>query len=528
MYWWVCELKKKAEEKVHKRKKSFAYRLTHLIPRHLQGICLALVVVFLMLVVGGVFRTSQYEKIKSDRSFVAFGSTLGSAFGTSCEVDKSIESILYSGNHRVTAFLTTNKELHCIDSNGIREKVGDNVAGYEVSFYGRVLVYTKLTEDGTYDFFSYNIIGGRTSLIAENVEPYSMAVSPDGRSILYVRIGDDTDGEESVPEGTDAEAENLSRNVMQYVEEKRTLVQCVEKTGNIEKPIYTEIAENAEPIAASDECKIIYYIKDSVLFMNDEPVCDDADYISSMYFNLGLNQVIFGKSGSTWTYGIGEKCMRVLNYDLNSVIVPECAMYESVNRNNVLPVSFVGTKSFVNSVFDIGEKLYVLRSLDGKVHRVTGYYKKVLISKDGRRILYITDDQRLMRVNDVYSSVKYEQICKIAVDDVWTDENIEIIYVKDTEGDLRYLRSNGKANSLNIRKEISDAVYCNKFDQLLFICDGTLYSIKEKPSSKYEIYSEDVVGFQTLPGGTVFFEVENSEDFLYLITGKNKARNLTK
>ncbi len=376
-----------------------------------------------------------------------------------------------------------NDKLYAITEDGT-ERIAKDVEEAYISVYGDSIVYTD--EDGT--GYCYNVKKGEKEKIGKGFSVENSAVSPDGRTILFNKEGDDSlymyeDGEcEKIADGMRAIAvSDNARHIyaVEYMAEP-TLPEGVEKpdTSDYEeydeykkaydeyKEYEAELEELMEEYSEFDPADVaLYYIPKA---KEDKAVKLEKHFNTgaSIYLNGDCSEIVYhntdaetyySKKGSDAERISKEELTPALFYSSDMITVDsKTAMLDG--NGSLLGRSYIkaGTEfslySFADeedmekhtegsAVYYVDKKCNADRiDTDIKVSSVT-------VSDNGRKMYYLDTDGKLY-VSDTKTGDDKERLAKDVITFV-VEDDFSGVYTVDTDGDFCYISDDGEKERID-------------------------------------------------------------------------------
>lgn len=406
-------------------------------------------------------------------------------------IDGRVTYVKHSLDGKTALLGTEDATLYVFTKKGL-VSVDENVKAFKLAADGSAVVYVNEDSELVY----YNVSKKEKKTVTDEIPASvlsSFAVSPDGKSVLYLE-GSDTDS-----------------------------TMCVWTNGKS-----TEIGDGLAPIGLTSKGKLIYYYdteKDSIYVQKNgkDPVKlvnDIKDvYEMSIVFNADHTQVLFSANGWYISDNGKEKVK------LTSSEISKFGNYsDAVNAVSATMGSFYASTSpvieFEKQYFLTEERqlCYINKKLEAVVvaENVSSYKATPSYSA-----VYYTDGDELYRAEGYKKKFK-----KVAddVDKFYITEDGTKCYFINNDDALMYVKKTGKP------KKIADDVYTVTLTHdgyAIFLSDfsiengGTLYSSRN--GSKKKRIAEDVIYFDAEVDGT-YYSVDAGDGLIDVYGTKSKVK----
>ena len=420
--------------------------------------------------------------------------------------------VSFSGN--VAAYLSSYGEEGSdlvVISKGEDHEVDDEVMSFKISNDGSKIIYVKST--GTYnigDLYSYDVSSKKSDKIDEDVYKNYLALSPNGKSIMYLGDVDEDD----------------------YVDEDCTAYLSV--NGNTPK----EVRDNFIPVAITDKGKLQYgfefddgltYDGEFIVYKGKKATEFDANYneIQKLSFSSDMNEVMYSLDNETRISENAKESVKVSKDSYVSILTPYDTKFDYIS-DYYFTVYVFGIDSFKNKVLYGQDLTYIDRKYD--THKIAKDIYNVAISKNGKELIALDDKNNLERIDINKGKSKTKEIAE----DVYTFEvskDLKYVYFLDEDEDLNYIKGNSKAKK--VEKDVSNfTVYKN----MAYIisdsdADGGTLSISKSGREPKEIKEADDQAYEFFGYDEDIYVVLKQDDMtidLYKVSDSGKINRVSK
>lgn len=393
------------------------------------------------------------------------------------------------------------------------------------SLYGDSLVYTctSNSDESLKELYIYFADENKSYLVDENVyinEPLiSYTISPDGRTLVYIKDYDKGTGVGNI---------------------------YISKNGEAGKLIY----ENALPLAVSNDGQEIYYkTANNELYKNDTLLSNQPSfkrYNVQMTFNESYTEfMLLDSDYESYYYRDGE----LIKLEMSAQIQTPSDILTYAYNYGYAQVSVIGIDTFDKSVYMTEDGIFYMDNSGTAFHQMLEKPYEITLSRDGKKMLatYAGSEFYLFEDVEKYDDYSY---CDLNTDDnvltsciamVTNDDlsNIYCIYDTDLIGMIAdnvegKITENG-LYKIDVKggkaKRIDDAdgraIYSEKHNRLYYTVDNSLYSVSSNDIKSLSLgnveglyyWGEDIMAYCDKDGYL--------EDYK-LITGKDKFENFIK
>ncbi|MBQ7354583.1 MAG: hypothetical protein IJW62_03595 [Clostridia bacterium] len=392
----------------------------------------------------------------------------------------SVSSVRTDYNRRYAVFMTEGEysdtddyvygDLYVVQQEKY-VKAADEVKQFVLSPFGSSCFY--VTDDELY----YAMLSDPSKAVKVDSEVTGITcVSPDGKTVVYVKTVEAKDGEE---ENEDAD---------------EPLYECYVSIEGAKGTKYEK--KNAEVIAVSDGGSYVYYSKDDKFYVNDTKLADKEDLSSLLQdyygfmlaFNRDGSQVLYtatNSDGKTKVYisdHAGEKNV-VASGSLGALLTPTgasgfAAIHGFFVYNNTESLAECAVSVFeLDDSGDLETNYYYLPNTLGDSEKISTLKNadNVMMLEDGKTVLYIKSGS-LRMVNIQQPAAAPIEFSGTTEDIVSFDSTMdgECIYVLDEDGELYYV--NNKERLTRIKPDVSN---------FTVTADGRVYFVNEDDDLYY-------------------------------------------
>ncbi len=389
------------------------------------------------------------------------------------EDESGVDQTSYSADRTSMWILTYDENLFYINGTTVTE-VDEDVYSAYMSADGRSLAY--IVEDGS--DHTLKLFNGKESEEIAELEYSSwfnpcVAISPDGKTVLYTTADDDTDECYYYQNG---------------------------KTEKIKKELY--------PLAVSDGGKVSYlYDRDGKLhiYKNLSEKIDSFKYQYTMYFTKDRTAVMYiDDKNNTMVYNSSNKKNIEVDDELFSILTPAYTVFQFDDFDSFLAES------------DGKIYKYTRKGDTYEREKVLSGYNKFKLSADGKTIMF-SDDYELKQIAakpGAKEKTIYGDKEEMGSNTFYASSDLKDVYYAGEDDELFY--NKGK-EIIDDTSDYDDAYMMPSGVLLLVDDDDDLYyTTGGEPKKVADISDVDEV---TIAGGTVFVR---ADDELYISTNGKK------
>ena len=418
------------------------------------------------------------------------------AKGNTKEID-DVDTIKSSGDKTKGVYITDDDStLYYIDNKLKPVKVADEVLSVQMSMTGDYIAYT--TGDGSEyrdcTLYLYDAKKNKSSKIASNVHSGYVCLSPNGKSVAYVKnYESDSDNDLYLSVGG--------------------------KEGN-------KIArEGCLPVAVSDDGKKLFYFKvdeddysyDLQYYNGKESTKIAGDVSSAMYTNKDVSELMYYKDGKTYYFNTKKKeaqrasgsYLRKLGNQTTTGIVNSLSTTYNVD-------------SLTNAFYSADGSIVWLSRDGSETTKVTSKYDDYAVSEDGRTLVYVNKGS-LYKAEKFSANAEPKQLCEDQeAIGIVASSDLSRIYLITEDKELYYYRDKKHVIKISNDLESRWEVAYNETDQRVYFIDNDdLYSAAT--NNKKKKVESDVEEVDS-NGDFVVYSVDDG-DTIYLLT-KNGAKKI--
>ena len=383
-----------------------------------------------------------------------------------------------SMDQAVTVYLAEDDTLWAVTKKGLVE-LGDEVETFQLSADGSTVAYIDVDQS----LYLGSTKTGECEEIAEDA--VSVVLSPNGKTVVYMTYEKD---------------------------------EPVTWLHNAKEPV--ELGESLYPLAVSDGAKYLYCINEkNALVLVDkkgdtEKLCADVDDGNDFLFNKDLSQIIFCAKDK-WYICVkgGEKEKISIDATYLSMLTPRWSQSVTTGYAAIYNVKSLTGRFYYGS----GEIVYLQKNLESE--KVVDEVDTVTVSDDGKRVYFLTDNNRLKYVTASDPDEEVDVAKHVYDYEVLSDGKTVCYYDEDN---ILYVLKGKK--TVEIEEEVF-SIYRTHDDKVLFLAErdqsgnGTLYLIK---GDKAEEISEDVHTVALRPNVTYYWEQTDDMEYdIYAAKGTN-------
>jgi len=288
--------------------------------------------------------------------------------GRTIEVDSGVRTSAVSMDATRLAALTVQNDLYFVD-NGRAQRVAEGVVNFVISNNGSAIAFV----DDNARLVIWETRNGRSRTVESDVISYSIALSPDGRSVGFAVFSDRTEELEGFISINGRNAESIGRNAL--------------------------------PIAISDRGRFVYYVREDrdLLFVRhrgESTRVAPIDEIRELMFNRDFTEVLWSDREATFISARGQSSERVVR---SSGLVPLLPVNTQLVISGAAPV--LGVRTFANMIFYDNSNdaiIFVDRNFEARnLARGVVRAERAVISADGRTVVFLDDRGRLRRMTNM-------------------------------------------------------------------------------------------------------------------------------
>lgn len=388
---------------------------------------------------------------------------------------------------------------------------------------GNTLVYLK--DIKKYDrytsgtLYKYSCSSKKNVWISDDVITDTIALSPDGQSICYVKDFDENTYEfTGYIKNREKSPESFGKNKL-----------CIAISNNAKYIYYAKLdcetdTESLYVKKGNNETKLCRELRDITGF-----------YLNSNYshaiFNSDYSQVIFNSEGKSYICKNAGDKVKLLNYEIDYFILPENTQF-SHKPPCYLDCSVCGVKEFSNIVVrtdnnvfiyinDKNESSIIDNSPKKLIEATEGYTSynitQVFLSRDGKTIFCCDPENRLFKRNldgEISEKINlFDNVTNFVV----SPDNSKLYFV-NTDNELYYVKGSGKPKKLADDVQKSSLCISADGNVAFFLVDylkgsGTLYYSKNG-KNKSRI-ADDVYDVTTTPVGAFYYSEYDNDNRTY-------------
>ena len=490
-----------AETPVETTEEKAGLDIVGLVTKNLKWIVLAAVALILICIIASCAsnkdrytRTEDlsncYEQIDSDLLVTMNGKELST--------EEDISSVRYSDDNSLTVVKTVDGVLYVVKKDKLVE-VDEDIDSYIISTFGDSIAYMKDVEDYVGELFLFNVAKEEAVKVDSEAYEEYYTLSPDGKTIAYV-----------------GNCEIETDEWWGYKEFAGGDV-FVSKNGKDAEKLY----KDAVPVAISDNAKYVYYVEDFMedgkLYVNGEKIVSDIDSVDGVFFNNDLSEMLYEADGDTKYYKAAKNTdVKVKSSGLYSVVVPSDTIFCDMND-----AYYVGIDTFNKTVLKLNAGYYYMYDKGEETEKVSSEASSMLVSEDGKSLLYVEDDD-LVYIKNVTKSREEDVIGEnLDIRRLRASKDLKKIYFVDEDEELFFFKKNDK--SVSIADDVTDIVYSDEFGGVYFIEDEELFYATKNEKSKKSI-AEDVTDVYKSGDKVLYTVDEDDEEVTYIMTGKDKSK----
>lgn len=410
--------------------------------------------------------------------------------------------------------LLTEYQLVILQAKGKTVEVTNEASGRECAFSdnGKGVLYLKDTEpDSSGDCHIGTLMhyfNGKTTAVADEVVDYALCISPNGRTIAYIKYY--SDGE---------------------------FTSYYSVNGGAPR----KLGENLLPLAISDNAKFIYYAK--VYSLDDEDV---VLYVKTSKNNIKLGEIDTGSTHITCLFN-NDYSELIYSFDNKSYITVDGKdkqklgnreMHGMLQRKGAQAKSesfpFLGFRmvysmdTFAGTAMQTSDYEIVYLNNNYEVSKIASDVMQYAVAVDGKTLAYISDGSLYVAKigpDAAENAIEIDSMEDVTEIDISADGSL--LYYINSEDELYCLKGKDFSKSKKIADDVYNAGYCfdgdnsNFFFLVDFIKDsGTLYVSKNGGERKRVAGSTDTA--KLISNGIKTYVYANAEDGLcdlYTIEG---------
>ena len=393
--------------------------------------------------------------------------------GKAKEVEDKVASTCMSIDRKTVCYTTDSGDLYVVRHDLDPVRVAEDIQEARISTDGKFVTYLL---DGA--IFVYDVDKANKVKVASEVARSGWAMSPDGKSILYVK--DEEDGSLYLA-GVGRESE--------------------------------KVASNAEPLVVENGGKHYFFAKKkddgTVLYIGDTREDQKLGTLGRpvLLCNRTGGDILYvdGKD-ATYVYHAGEPgSVKVMGKTRDEVYLNTLTSFSCSSRTQV-----IDTASFKGVLLTAEESLYWINDQYEAV-KVTSRCGQYMLSEDGGTVLYIAND-RLCKTklnDDMKEEVLYG---KETVEVFAASADLSKVYFVTDEDNLYYLTGTDTGEKLVVDFQDDGQMAYNEAERKLYYIDeGDLYSVGSKASSKQRA-DADADGLVQSMGGCLLKGISYSKD----------------
>ncbi len=501
----VASVEENTVEAAEGTEKKAGLDVAALVKKNVKWIALAVAALILIIMIASCASgKDRYTRTVDlgDRYVQADKDLLVNMNGGEVSTDEEISSVSYSADNSLTVVKTYEDTLYVV-KDGKAVEVDEDIDSFKISFYGDTIAYMKAVENHIGELFLYNVEKEEAVKIDPEAYEENYVLSPNGKAVAY--IGNC----EVEMDAWWGYTKVISGDLF------------VSKNGKDAEKLY----KDAAPIAVSDNAKYVYYYedvqnKDGKFCVNGEKILSSISDIEKMFFNDDMSELLYEEEDNTRYYRASKKNdVKVKGSGLSSVLLPENTLISSFADGNA---SYVGIDTFNETVLSLESGYYYMYGKGEEAEKVTSYAYSMQISEDGKGLLFV-ESGNLVYIKDVTKSREETVLAEeLEISNLKASRDLKKIYYLDYEGELFFLKKNGK--SVSISDDVTGYVYSDKFGGVYYVEDEELFYATTSAKSRKSIADDVVIVFRN--GDYVMYSMEEGtlEYSTYILTGKDKSR----
>lgn len=256
----------------------------------------------------------------------------------------------------------------------------------DISLDGKFFYYNELESNGNNNFVQYDANSNIINTIDKNGTCRNVSSSPDGKTVAYVKYPDtinngETEAFYSVNGG---EPISLGKGVI-----------TLGISNNGDYIYYYKVNQNKK--------KDLYVKRNNKSFQ----LTDDLRYI---YFNRDLTEIMYSTHTDSYICINGKNTARIKSKVVNDVIIPKSGIKKKSSTGDYV---IYGVDTFRNKVMVCDTKtLYLITDKFEtiEIDNELNIKKQIVISQTGDKLLYVDNENNLVKVTDLQAKLKKEVI----------------------------------------------------------------------------------------------------------------------
>lgn len=341
-----------------------------------------------------------------------------------------------------------NRDYYYVNSEEILE-IRSGVDAPVMSYNGSCLAYSYYdTESAVFKLCLYEIENRKEILLDQNKEEtYSgVRISPDGYSVAYTRV--------SVMGSRFDTTTYVSRNLgkPEIIEENMVAV---------------GISVNGDKVYCSEYKDFLpgsfYVYREGELLL----ISDGIEYVT---YNRDCTEVIYDYDGKAYLSINGNESIKISDSTVSRLITP----FSGIRNNGYM--FFTDFDSFKNKVLLMSDNTLLKINKKYAVNVIDKLYETsfVKISEDGNDLLYLSKDQEMIKLTDVFGKCRREVLSEDMNYGIASGD-LSQIYLSNLKGDLFYYKGKGRLEQ--ITSEFTHSYFMAPDGKTVFYLSnkGTLY-----------------------------------------------------